>query len=270
MKQILVATDYSKNAQNAIDYACELAKLTGAKLHIIHTFDIWIPVTEVPVATPPTKEIEEENNRKLTALSQKIKEQYNIEVGFSVSAGSLSFVLQEYINENKVDLLVMGMRGGGEFSKHLFGSNTISVIESNFCPVLVIPENYTFQLPKKLALAADLQKTEKEKYHILIALIKIFKAELQVFNVVEYNKLPQIKEAIEGVKLDEIFEGIPHDYFFPEAEEIIEGIDHFVHHKKPDWLAMVPREHGFFYRLIKEGTTEKIIYNSQIPVLALC
>ena len=37
INQILVPTDFSQNAQHAVDYAIELAKQCSAKLHLLHT-----------------------------------------------------------------------------------------------------------------------------------------------------------------------------------------------------------------------------------------
>jgi len=40
MKTILVPTDFSKIARNAIDYAVEIAKLTKAKLILFHVYHV--------------------------------------------------------------------------------------------------------------------------------------------------------------------------------------------------------------------------------------
>lgn len=270
MKKLAVTTDYSVNAQCAVDFACEMAQDINASLTIIHTYDIWIPVSEVPVATPPVEEIEAENKKKLEAMIAGIQLKYKINVDYIISSGALTVTLNEIIDKKKIDLLLMGMKGGGEISKHLFGSNTINVIDEEIVPVLVVPEACKYKAFKKLALAADLQKTDEKSFDILKYLAKRYHAQLMIFNVVDGVEIPQVKEAIEGVKLDKVFEDIEHDYFFPQASEIVTGIERFIHHKSPDMLVMIPRKHSFLFKMFFEGETEKIIYNSKIPVLALC
>jgi nucleotide-binding universal stress UspA family protein len=269
MKKLAVTTDYSANAQCAVDYACEMAHDLGASLTIIHTYDIWIPVSEVPVATVPIEEIELENKKKLEAIIAGIQIKYKINVDYVISSGALTVSLNEIVQKRKIDLVLMGMKGGGELSKHLFGSNTINVIDEGVVPVLVVPEGCKYKKVKKYALAADLKKTTDHSFEILRYLIKRFDANLMIFNVIESNQIPQIKEAIEGIKLDAVFEDINHDYYFPQANEINVGIERFIYHKEPDVLVMIPRKHGFLFKLFFEGETEKIIYNSKIPVLAL-
>ena len=206
MKKLAVTTDYSANAQCAVDYACEMAHDLGASLTIIHTYDIWIPVSEVPVATVPIEEIELENKKKLEAIIAGIQIKYKINVDYVIASGALTVSLNEIVQKRKIDLVLMGMKGGGELSKHLFGSNTINVIDEGVVPVLVVPEGCKYKKVKKYALAADLKKTTDHSFEILRYLIKRFDANLMIFNVIESNQIPQIKEAIEGIKLDKVFE----------------------------------------------------------------
>lgn len=119
MKKIAVTTDYSKNAQNAVEYACNLANYLDAEVTIIHTYDIWVPVSEVPVVLPPANEIEEENKTKLTQLVNQLREKYPIQVNYYLSAGSLIGTLEDFVKKNNIEILIMGMRGGNEIGKHL-------------------------------------------------------------------------------------------------------------------------------------------------------
>lgn len=52
MKTILVPTDFSKIARNAIDYAVEIAKLTKAKLVLFHVYHVPVVPVEIPIVMP--------------------------------------------------------------------------------------------------------------------------------------------------------------------------------------------------------------------------
>src|SRR5690242_16482931 len=73
MKTILLATDYSKAANNALYYAIELAKQAKAKLVLFHAYTIPIPISEVQALTPALiMELEKENAEKMKKLESKI------------------------------------------------------------------------------------------------------------------------------------------------------------------------------------------------------
>src|ERR1035438_8203878 len=72
MKTILVPTDYSDTANNALQYAVELAKFSKAKIILLHVYPIPVPVGEAHITVAPFQELKKNNEEKIKKLEKKI------------------------------------------------------------------------------------------------------------------------------------------------------------------------------------------------------
>src|SRR5450432_2521145 len=109
MKNILVASDFSNCAGNAMEYALELAGILNLDLCVIHA----IGVTEgVFNNIYNAIYIEDYYNKKRQSLAEWANtyttrnEFKNIQVTTLCDVGSLSSVINNYIKSNPVELLV--------------------------------------------------------------------------------------------------------------------------------------------------------------------
>jgi nucleotide-binding universal stress UspA family protein len=114
MKQILVATDFSPSASNAMEYAMALAvllKLEVCAIHAIH------PTEGINNSTYNAIFIEDYYNNKREALKDWAKsytdknEYKKIKVTTLCDVGYLKNVITKYIKSNDVELLAMGITG---------------------------------------------------------------------------------------------------------------------------------------------------------------
>ena len=114
MKKILVATDFSACASNAMEYAMELAKVLKVEvvaLHAIGTFEGIFNNTYNALY------IEEYQNSKRVALKNwantfAARDIYSdVPVSSACEVGSVSGVISKYIETNSIELLVMGTMG---------------------------------------------------------------------------------------------------------------------------------------------------------------
>ena len=71
MEIILVPTDFSKNASNAIDYAVEIAQLTQAKLILFHVYQVPVVPAEVLIVLP-ADEMEKDAMEGLKKIERNI------------------------------------------------------------------------------------------------------------------------------------------------------------------------------------------------------
>src|ERR1700751_6465395 len=136
MKTILVPTDFSKNAENALHYAINLAEKTHAKIILLHSFHIDYTNAYVPVNIIE-KEIEEaksKSNKQLKALYDKVSHhtKHPIEV-----ISNQNLAVDAIINATKeynIDFIVMGTYGAtGKLGRQIFGTNSSKVIEKAPC-----------------------------------------------------------------------------------------------------------------------------------------
>jgi nucleotide-binding universal stress UspA family protein len=107
MKTILVATDYSATADNAVQFAANLARVFKAGLILFNTFN-----PSNALASPETKDQLIRNNKeRLNTLAKETAKRYQIEVHGVARTMTMDTVenLDDYTTWHKSDLVVMGM-----------------------------------------------------------------------------------------------------------------------------------------------------------------
>jgi nucleotide-binding universal stress UspA family protein len=150
--KILVPVDGSKYAQDAVEYALKIAKLTNAKiiaLHVMHlptyayAYSGGQGVSPVAIPTPLPAEVSE--NEKIAAKRivddvAKIGEEAGVQVETKIVERhpSVPDAIIQFASEADVDLIVMGTKGKTGIKRFLLGSVTESVVHHAHCPVLVV------------------------------------------------------------------------------------------------------------------------------------
>lgn len=271
MKTILVPTDYSETADNALEYAIEFAKSIKAKIFLFHAYHIPIPTTEFPVMMVSPQEMEKENTDRIKKLeketirkvARKIKIESIVRAGFAVDE------ILSIVKEKKVDMVVMGMKGGGKFTQ-IIGSTATSLMKRANCPVIVVPEKAKFQEIKKIVYACDYEKINNHSaLEPLWELARMYDAEIMVFNVKDSRVHPSTKEAIEGIRLDHWLGRVKHSYWFAENSDVVEAINDFVKKNHAVMIATVGHKHPFPENLIHKSTTKSMAFHTHTPILSL-
>ena len=137
MQTILVPTDFSDNAENAVLYAAQLAKKLNASILLLHAYMLPAPVSEVPYMMVNAEEMQKENERLAKETVQKLQSSYGIQASSVVRLGFPSEEIDAVIEDRPIDLIVMGMKGKGALEK-MMGSTTTATIKKVKKPVLVI------------------------------------------------------------------------------------------------------------------------------------
>lgn len=77
MYKILIPTDFSSNADNAIDYALHIAEKQPSEIFLLHVFHAPLVDAQMPgsIMTELVKNEEKESNSKLKYLIKKINSQ---------------------------------------------------------------------------------------------------------------------------------------------------------------------------------------------------
>jgi nucleotide-binding universal stress UspA family protein len=138
---ILVPTDFSEQCRLAVNYAIELAKSTGAKLHVIHVVEPAVYPTDLGFPQVGLIDLDRElvnnSNSELKKLEDELKAM-DLDVFTYVSHGKPSDEIVTYAFEHKVDLICIATHGRSGFEHFLFGSTTEKVLRKAPCPVLAV------------------------------------------------------------------------------------------------------------------------------------
>jgi nucleotide-binding universal stress UspA family protein len=138
-KRILVPTDLSEGAAQALDYACELARTLDAEVHLLNVVGIpSLGVPELGVALTATM-IDRIVVDNQTALDELVRTRCTGKTGPAlVRSGDPREVINRTAQEIGADLIVMGTHGRRGISRALLGSVAETVVRSAPCAVLTV------------------------------------------------------------------------------------------------------------------------------------
>lgn len=149
-KKILVPTDGSNSSKAAFKRAVELAKVTDAEVVLFHASfspeGVWGKAPSHGIALA----VDQLSAAGAAVLKETLQEADTGSVKYSevVEAGKPAQKIVDYINNNSIDLVVMGSVGHGAFSGALLGSVSQKVLAGSKAPVMVVkdPENQAYVL----------------------------------------------------------------------------------------------------------------------------
>lgn len=144
-KSILVPTDLSDGAEEALDYALELAATFGATVHLVNV--IGIPALGVPeLGVALTSSVIDTMIRDNQVALEKLADEKRGVAPLGeilLRTGDARDVICQTAKETHADLIVMGTHGRRGVSRALLGSVTESVVRQAPCPVLTIRPHTT-------------------------------------------------------------------------------------------------------------------------------
>lgn len=144
--KILLPTDGSKYSIRASEHAIWIADSSNADIIVLNVIDTnylkSLPQEDLRLELD--KNLREEGKRALDSFSKMLMDTKcegrckNVKLTSEIKEGHPADVIIRTINEENIDLVVMGASGKSGFKKFFLGSVTEKVVRSAKCPVLVI------------------------------------------------------------------------------------------------------------------------------------
>lgn len=269
MKTILVPTDLSSNANNALAFADSIAKSQKAKIVLLY---VYVPTIGKynSISGLIAEEIVTAKKQALRKM-EKIAEKY-ISGKYSIAIevhDPVDTILAE-AKKIKADLIVMGTHGATGLKKLLFGSNTAKVIAHAKTPVLAVPQRYRAQKIKKVICTSDLNSLAKE-IKAISSVTKALKAKTEVVYM-QYVKDQQISTAdkFKAVAKKEKLKNITFtEKKVSESVKLTDAIKNYVNKNKASIFAIFPEEKSIAEKWIFGSKTEQLAYGLKIPMLSI-
>ncbi|HNW37946.1 MAG TPA: universal stress protein [Methanosarcina vacuolata] len=138
-RNIVIATDGSKNVQRAISHGIEFAKLSGAIVHALYVVNTPSIISENWTAGKETiYNIMKNDGKKAVSKIKEIGEASGVEVREVLLEGYPSNEIIDFAENNNIDLIVMGSLGATGLERFLIGSVAETVVRGSKVPVLVV------------------------------------------------------------------------------------------------------------------------------------
>jgi nucleotide-binding universal stress UspA family protein len=180
MKRILVPTDFSDHAENALKAAAIIAKKNKCEIFLLHLLELPNNMNDSITGANSTPEVML-FIKKANETLQKIKEQpylKGIPIYASVQFERAFSGVLSFTKKNKIDLIIMGSHGTSGIEEILIGSNTEKVVRLSEIPVLVLKKDVGELKFKNFVFASDFSKEAKKPFKKMIEFVKIFDANI--------------------------------------------------------------------------------------------
>ena len=277
-RKILLPTDFSENASQAIKYALELYKDEKCLFYVLNVFFMQATDIESLMRMEPGSELfkttkhnsESELHRVLSAFA--FGDNGNPNHSFqtlSVFSDPLQ-AIKTIVKEKDIELIVMGTRGQTNSRSKIYGSTATDVMEDiRNCPVIVVPQLAKQELPKEIVFPTGFKNSfKKRELSYLIDIAKICNASIKILHISEDGKLNE-KYASNKKLLDEYFEDVDHSFHFLSNIAVPAAINCFVESRGSDMVAFMNRKHSFFASILNQPLVKGIAYNSKVPILVM-
>ena len=277
MKRILLPTDFSKDAWNAIEYALHFFKEEKCMFYILNTYTPAFYRIDYLMGGPAMSAIPDVGvDISLEGLEntlKRIEEQYNNpNHTFEIlsSFNTLPDEVHDISERKKLDMVVMGTQGASGAKEFFMGSNTVHVIRKAIVPVLAVPQAYEYKEIKNMLMPTGYEtKYKPNELKPLVDTVKRFKANLHVVHALEDYKLTDLqKDNKEHLK--DIFRTLPDVVFTDSTGEYMPNIVHsYIDKNNIGLVAMMNRKHTFLGQLLLKHHVDVVGYHCQVPFLVL-
>lgn len=258
MTTVIVPLDFSETSFNAAHYAA--AMFTDKPATTIVLYHYYSSADEVITAT-----------RFLTSLSQELSAA-GLKIEIELETGN-NFIdrLSAFAHVRRAYMIVMGLTGKTPMAQRFSGSNTLKMAEKNVCPVLIVPQYARYKGLNNVMMASEMKFVDESPVLMAVKnVLKDFKPSLHILNVDSSHYISLTENfRVERDKMEALLEEFNPEFYFMRLFDFHESINLFSRDKNIDMIIIGPKHHSFFERLFKTQHTKAVIYQSEVPVLAI-
>jgi nucleotide-binding universal stress UspA family protein len=271
ISNIIVPTDFSEAATQAMQYALSLAKKLKASVHVLHINQVAMIDATMPAETYQmfVKEIEDQTQDQFKKLEKEYLETSGIKYTCNSKYGFVADEICDFALQQEADLIVLGTTGASGAAEILFGSNASAVVSKTQIPVMVIPKGSTYKDLTRIAYATDYNEPEFPSMMRLIYFAEQYDCPLDIVHVKSESDRYFNAENNFFKKNKAQFSYPNMSYIDLEKGDVVTSINQYVADKNVDLLVMAKHNRSFFDRLFHSSLSKKMAIHSHIPLLVL-
>ncbi len=269
MQKILVPTDFSKAADNALAVAKAIAQKTKATIHLANFYSIPMADYSYPEINMPDEilsQVKVAAVAEIEALTTQLKSE-NFAVESTIRMGFATDEIVALANEIQPDLIIVGTTGATGIVNKVIGSNAAHVMKNTTYPIMLVPQNCVCDGISNVVYLDELKEDDTP------VLEKLFKLsdELGIENIKLLNvNTGFFFQAIDEklmTKLDDTFGLNKIQLDTVTAADVTSGINQYLEKHSVDLVVMSTHKKTLLERIFVRSDTEKMALYSKIPVL---
>ncbi len=277
MKKLLVPTDFSEPSYYGLDAAAEVARKTGASIHIFNACEVsdyYYAADPLVISPPASIMIEGINDRLLKTSHSKLnllKKRSSLKgLKVSVSAevtANVHNAISACAESGKADMIIMGSHGAGNLREIILGSTAERVVRFAVKPVIVVPVKPAKGLFKRIIFASDFTE---EAYRIFPFVKEFGRINSSEIHLLKINTMDQFSRTIDDRrKIGDFNRKFGGKYVVSLYSDYMkeEGILNYTKEVKGDLIAIGTHGKRGLRRFFSEDVSEGIVRLSHIPIL---
>lgn len=278
MKTLLVPTDFSTCAGGAINFAVELAKLSGADLALLHVCEISETIfsDQTGLNAETNRELMETANRKLLLHKDAIEAAENIRVTTHLFTGSVNASITQAATDLDADLIVMGTVGMGNLTEKIWGRTATHQIGKSGVPVMIIPLQYEAKKIDNVLLATNHFEEQEYILNPVVELADLFLSRLHVAVFTDTRK-DSAGKYLEQEKMLDAYKTMLLNRYGEDSlavshlagSDFEQSLQQYVEEQGIDLLVMITYQQNFISQLFSTSQTRKMAYHTNIPLLVI-
>jgi len=271
MKNILVPTDFSENSIQALKYAQLLFSTLECNFYLLYVGSLLDTKNDVETFYE-THQSDDNTKERLTELVKETRKHSTEAHHFFFPLHEYGFfipTIKKYLEENDIDLIVMGTKGASGLKEKVVGSNAGDVITRVQCNTLVVPIQVELSKPREIAFPTDFNIFYSMKIlRPMEEMVKLGKAQFRIMNALkEGDGLNLEQEKNKEYLLDFMDDTFPENYSFHTItnQKVKEAIQCFVESRDVDMMIMVAKNLNFIQQILFDSIVERISFHTKIP-----
>lgn len=273
---ILCPTDFSETAGVAMEHAAILASRFGAKLTLFNvrdSFSEYRILQEYGMKGREDKDYLNHVGQKLTEMASQIKSKYALsEVHTAIKTGKIAAEIMNYVKENQVSDVVIGMHGIKGRDPYFMGGNAYKIVTTTQVPVLQVDKHALTADYKTIVLPLDSSFHTREKVPYAAALAQKYGSEIHIL-VLQSSRDNEIRDHVNKIQfqvekyLNNL--GIKHQSTVRNSENLANDTLEFADEINAGLIIIMSEQEKTFKGLFLGPFAQQLVNVSTRPVLTI-
>ncbi|MEY8780327.1 universal stress protein [Allomuricauda sp. XS_ASV26] len=279
MQKILIPTDFSENAWNAIDYAMQLFRNRRCTFYLLNTYTPVIPssrfMAKMIDGVRIVDAVRENSEQSLNKTVKRIQSKYGNPNHSFETISSFNLLVEEVkdiVDTFGIHLVITGTKGASGAEEVFMGSNSVRIIKAvKKCPVLAIPYHFEYVTPSEIAFATDFNRFyTSSELSPLLEMAKMFNATIRIVHV-QYG-IKALTE-LQQFNLNMLRRYLGNAEHFVHTVSELNSVSHTLETFSKELgihlLAMLNYQHSYMEKMTREPIIKRTAFHTQIPLLVI-
>ena len=272
MKKILVPTDFSTEAENALKVAAQLARKYNAEIYLLHMLELPMDMVN-PVGDTRSNDLPEALFFMKLAkkrFSELLSKPYlkDLKIYETVEFEQAFDGIMETSEKHDCDFIIMGSQGATGFKEMFIGSNTEKVVRTSDIPVLVIKKDRPEFDVQNFVFATNLDNANKKTLIKVIEFAKLTNSRLHLVYVNTANEFVTTEET--DNYLESYLDGLDFDnyeFHVYNDDTVEKGILNFAKKVKADLVGIATHGRKGLSHFFNGSISEDLANHADTPVI---